>query len=322
MRMAILILGGLIVAVGAFTGILRSGKEAQAMNVKLNVKDFPEHGVTIISASDPSFDGMMTALLSNRPHAPVDELKPFSVFIKNAGKGEIVAYKLRWACMKADRTMVYKESSHSSAWILMNEGGDTREQAAAHAQNVIRRNSTWFYSLVAPPQPLESPRTELDSGYRIVANDDNADQLRQILEDPSEKNVLKALNAELAQYTSITVSLDGAFFDDGSFIGSDSTNFFGAVKAQIDAKYDLLRDVQDSLKSGKASGEILRGLKELADGQEVDLGPESTASDYYNYFKKVYAQEYVANSEHSGGDKAIKEAVKQLERPWAKLRKL
>ena len=64
-RIAVAIgLAGTIMFAGAF---LWRNVNVQAMNVPVNVKDLPEHGVRIIPASDPSFDQKAEPFFKGQP---------------------------------------------------------------------------------------------------------------------------------------------------------------------------------------------------------------------------------------------------------------
>lgn len=310
-----------IVVVILFAGILLFGKGVEAVNVKINKKDFPQHGVTIIGPSEPAFDLLMSDLAQGRPDFPAEELKPFSVFIKNTGKRSIVAYKLRWECRKGDGTVIYKDSSFSAAWVLMSSGAE-QEQAITQADTIIKPDSTWFLSLNSDPLPLYHPPTgpeDFNKGHGVSSREPG-----QVVVQGSEKiAALRRSNAkELAQYTDITIILDGAFFDDGSFVGQDSTGFFDAVKAEVDANRDVLREIQAGFQQSKPTNEIFKRIEDLTAEPDVSLGPDSTPLDYYNYHKKEIAREYLGYKEAWGGDNATKRALQQLNKTWAKLRKL
>jgi hypothetical protein len=312
----------LVAAVILCAGILLLGKGVEAVNVKINKKDFPEHGITIISPSDQSFDQLMARLAGRTPGFPVEELKPFSIFIKNTGNHPIVAYKLRWECVKEDGTIIYKDSSFSAAWILMDSGPE-HEKSKARATTIIRPNSTWFISLNSDPLSLAGSATnpeDLNRGHGVIHD---PEQYNQLVLDSEKIAVLRqSVAKEMAQYTNITIILDGAFFDDGSFVGQDGTGFFEAVKAEIDANKDLLSEIRNGLQQRKALGEIFKAIEDLAAEPDVSLGPDSTPPDYYKYHKKEAAREYLGYRRAWGEDYATKHALQQLNKLWAKLRKL
>jgi len=98
------------------------------------------------------------------------------------------------------------------------------------------------------------------------------------------------LTTELAQATALTVSLDGVFFDDGGFVGPNTTGFFERMQAIVRAKLDLLRDIQVAASEGKEE-EVFEAI--TAKSLEPDSMMTSTASpeDYYKYYTKLFATE-------------------------------
>lgn len=309
-------------AMTLFAGMLLFGKGVEAVSVKINKKDFPEHGVTIISPSDTSFDQLMAKLAERTPGFPVEELKPFSIFIKNTGSHPIVAYKLRWECMKEDGTVIHKDTSFSAAWILMGSGPE-HEKSTARATTIIRPNSTWFISLNSDPLSLNgsvmNPK-DLNRGHGIINDPEQYNKL--VLDSEKIAALRQSVAKEMAQYTNITIILDGAFFDDGSFVGRDGTGFFEAIKAEIDANKDLLSEIRNGLQQRRTVGEIFKSLEDLAAEPDVSLSPNSAPSDYYKYHKKEIAKEYLGYKRAWGEDYATKHALQQLNKPWPTLRRL
>lgn len=294
-------------------------KGARAVEVTINVKDLPEHGLHIIGPSDSSFDGMMAKVIRNEPAAVVEALRPYSFFLRNAGGKHVVAYKIRWECTKPNGTVIYKDSSKSSAWIFTDESGADLERVLPRDDSIIKPNTTWFFSLGAAPRELDdsSGTVEQDSWSAVIKGENTQGQAPP----PDKTKALRFVTAELSTYTSITIILDGVFFEDGTFVGPDATGFFDAVKSEIDAKFDLLAELGKAASQAKSGDEIFKHIEEEADGPEVDLGPNSTPADYYRFHKKRFSQELVAQKTALGSAQTFKQATKRLEKPWPKLRK-
>jgi hypothetical protein len=303
MRKAVPVVIILVIAVIA-AGVFWNSRRVQAVNVKFNIKDVPEHGLLIISPSDPSFDNMMAVYLRSKPGVPLNDLKPFSIFIKNTSNRTVVGYTLKWECIKADGTVIPQIAEYATTWALTDVGESDFEAAMAEARTVIRPNAILFFSQAAPPELLDGQ------------------DLAPTQPDPEQTELLRSLNSELKNYTSITVSLDGALFDDGTFVGPDSAGFFAEIKAQVDAKYDLLREIESGIQQGKSADEIFRHAEEALAGPDIELNPDSTTADHYNYNKKLYGQEILGIRTALGDKKAIERVRILLSRPWPELRKL
>jgi len=137
-----------------------------------------------------------------------------------------------------------------------------------------------------------------------------------------QSSLLQRFSAQAAQFTEITVSIDAAFFDDGTFVGPDTSNFFSQTKAVIDAKRDFLNELASEVSnSGKARDSFYGHLQEIVTQPIEPIDSSSTPTDYYNYFKKLSASEFLGMKERQGEDKAIAMAVRPMNKPWATLRK-
>ena len=113
----------------------------------------------------------------------------------------------------------------------------------------------------------------------------------------------------------MTVSADGVFFDDGTFMGPDTTNFFAKVKTQMDVRYEILQGVENELQSGKNPAEVFKRLEQIRDFEETQGGTDETRS----YFRALFARDVVGMKNTWGTEKAIKTVELQLSRPWVKL---
>ncbi len=136
---------------------------------------------------------------------------------------------------------------------------------------------------------------------------------------------VEVLNSELSQYTRITVSLDGAFFDDGSFIGPNTTDFFSHVKAQLDARQDIVREIELGLKSGKLVDEILGPYEALVREQAKHPGRDASPAEHYNFYKQTFVTEPLAVKALFSGETERRQALIRyvLQRSaWVTLRKL
>jgi hypothetical protein len=60
--------------------------------MRFNARDFPEHGVSLIVPSDPSFGHLQAKLDSTSIH------DPYSVLLRNTGTRAVVGYSIKWQC--------------------------------------------------------------------------------------------------------------------------------------------------------------------------------------------------------------------------------
>lgn len=281
----------LVVITGS--GFLLKKVSSVPMTVPLNVKDLAEHGLNIIGPADPAFNVTVSALQKNKPSPALESVRPFSVLIKNTGRRAAIAFVLKWELMEADGKVHIETNQYVTNWSLMGRG--TTDPGG----NIIRPNAAWF----------------LSPGFGMEVGSPG------FVDDPKLTGYLNRMGGRLAQYTNITVSLDGVFFDDGEFIGPNTTEFFEKVGAIRDATWDLRREIKDRIKGGKSSEEALSYVADIAQGPRVRLGRSSTAADYYNYYKQMEAESLLRVRSKSGNDKAVEHAVEPLRRTWLELRK-
>jgi len=268
-------------------------KKIKSSLVKFDVKDFPEHGISLIAPSDPSLADMEVKLTKPKFTSIANS---YSAFLKNTGSRAVVGYRIKWECVDSRGEVSERDVSNIVSWIFLYGKESDRRMALNKSMEIIKPDSIWLISLDSPAQPLESDGNEV------------------------------AFDTEVAETiegcASVTIIADGIFFDDGTFIGPDTTSFFTEVKSQMDARYEILRGVQDDLKAGKEPGEIFRGLEKIRDDESVQLGEQPTSDEFRIYFRNLFARDVLGKKELWGGDKAIKEAQVLLSKPWVNLRKL
>lgn len=283
---------------------------AQAMRVKLHAKDLPEHGLRIIAPSDPSFEARLNALLKGRTSEALEIIKPFSFIVENNGPRTAVAYMIEWCFTGADgRDECSRQASISPAALME---GETLSEEMAEQSGYIKPNKSRLLSLLNP---------DGSGAFSVPINPEEAEQIRAGAA-VDRQALLRRYGAELAKYTDITVSIDGVFFDDGTFAGDDTTGFFNMVRAEVDARRDLLNDVALGLSQlHKSKDEVFRYVETVANQPEVDIVSNATPTQFYNFYKKRYATELLRLRRSVGDDKALAVSLNPLKKVWLKLEK-
>jgi hypothetical protein len=280
-----------------------------AMSIKVHKKDLPEHGLRIVGPSDPSYDALLSARLKGETNEVINQLKPFSFFVENRSERTVVAYAVQWCFTKLDGTNECSIKSLVNPKALMD--GDDIPEEMIEQSGRIRPNSVSFFSLISPD----------GSGlFRVHARPDEVEQFKKGVQ-PDRMTLLRRYGDELAKYSDVMLSIDGAFFDDGTFVGPDTTGFFDKTKAEIDAQYDLLSEIARRLSSGKSGGDILNELADASQRPGVRINSKSSAADYYDFHKKRLANELSRSRSVVGDEKALAMALSSIKRPWRNLRK-
>lgn len=304
------VLALIIISAITLTGGFVLSRSARAMSIKVHKKDLPEHGLTIIGPSDPSFDALLAARLKGESSEIMDNLKPFSFFVENKSKLMVVAYTIRWCFTKADGTNDCYVSSLTNPRALMD--GENLPEEMIEQSGKIKPNSTRFFSLLS----LEG------SGFiSVPANPAEVEQMKNG-STPDRGELLRRYGAELSKYSDVTFEIDGAFFDDGSFVGPDTTGLFGRTKALIGAQYDVLTEITRGLsKPGKTKVDVFKDLEATAGQPEITLNSKSTFDDHYKYYKRRYANEILRSRTFVGDEKALRLALRPMKKPWRVLQK-
>lgn len=311
MNRNVVIVISLLAIVGLVTAVSGSIRKGQSMQVRFNKRDFPEHDLHIITSADPAFEVTTSAYFKTRPEkSSQDVLKPFSIFIKNSGNRTVAAYMLVWQLVQKNGKVIRNTTSYSEPAILMGEEMPTDprfKHTAAIEPNAVR--CFWWSA------PIDA-----DGQGQIGSARDAEQSQRQKSGDTLETAIRSQLTTELAEATDLTVSLDGVFFEDGSFVGPNTTGFFETMQAIVNAKLDLLREVANAKERG-TEDEALESI--TAKSLETDSMPTSapTAEDTYKYYTKLFALEISGMKSVHGKDTLVSYLVNLNKRSHPVLRK-
>src|ERR1041385_6363304 len=299
-----------VLGTSGISGFILSG--TSDVNLNIHKKDLPESGLVFVLPSDSIFDQKFSKAITRQPEFATVGQKPISVLLENKTQKTVVAYRIVWAFTTVEGVTHHSNSTYSSPRALM-EGEDLAPDMERQTKKIIPNEAILFSAI-----PIGR------DGRPTVAVEATAERLQKIQQgqklDTDELREIAA--AQLSKYTDITVSLDGAFFDDGTFVGPDSTEFFEEMSAQIKASSDLLDEISRRVHSSVPKQEILQDLESIANQATKSLGPNSTANDHYNYYRIYYAKHVVRSRKPLGDDEAITEARRSKDRGWAELRKV
>jgi hypothetical protein len=260
---AILIVSVLAIAALSSAGFIRSRAGTTAtMSVQYNKRDLTADGIHIVTPADVGFDDL--ARRHFRKGVPAS-LKPFSVFVENLSDRTLVAYVLTWRFANVHGQMTEKAVNYSEPDILT--GDDLQMPPGTKNGSAI------------PPRTVRS-----------------FDWQSQILDDATLNQKQTATRQKISNLlsgaTDVTVTLDGAIFDDGTAVGTNAV-FFQQMQAIVNAKIDLLREVAESHKQGKVD-QALESIRAKAQQPEVQFSGEFSADELYRSLQRTYAME-IAN---------------------------
>lgn len=300
----ILLAAVLLIGLVASVGLVINKKElithrTESALVRFNVKDFPEHGIYLIGPSSPSFAQMAAQLIKGNEYS-VTDFPPYSVFLRNTSSHSVVGYRLTWECVDKKGDAAHNDVSNIISYLFLHGDQSERNKTMAGEAGVIGPNSTWFISLDHPARRVEGiGEGQIDESIFVS-------QVQEISRD----------------FSKVTISVDGLFFDDGTFLGADTTKFFDEVQSQMDARYEVLNEVESGLRSGANFEEIQRKLEQMASQPKPQLGTSPSRIEYMNCFRVLFAKDVLGMKALYGTEKAIEDVHQQLSKPWVHLRKL
>jgi hypothetical protein len=202
-----------------------------------------------------------------------------------------VAYSLKWELTREDGKVSTQSRNYIAAWKLMGMKG-------SDDATIIKPNSF----VVMTPSNFD------------VADYSGAS-------DPTLLASLSTVRTELAHYTAIGITIDGAFFEDGSYAGPDSNEFFSRVETLLNAKRDTCLEILQLSAQGLPAEEIYKHLEGVAKEPNVDSSDSSTKANLYRKYKKNAATEILKMRSTSGDARAVEFATRLLGNKWPDLRK-
>lgn len=291
----------LIVIVSVSTGFIFSKFVSKNMNVRMHAKDLPEHGLVIIKPTDPDFDTTASGLLEGMSVTDIEEVKPLSVIIRNTGNKTVVAHSIVWEGVEANGKKNSYKILYANAEALTEES--MQNSADNAASEIIRPGTARLFTLL--PNYYQSSN---GGSGRSPREDYQAAQSRSDSENDRLQSRRSFVATALNKYTDITVYVDGVFFDDGSFVGEDTTGFFDTMSAQVNAKRDLMDDISDQFERGKSKDDIFSELEtrvSLTDSRVINLAANRSPEAHYDFFRKLYAKQLLGLKKVYGDEKLI-----------------
>jgi len=254
-------------------------KRSDAVTLPLKANGIPQHGLTIVTFGQRDFE----RLRNNLPHDVIQSetsLQPY-VFVQNLANKRVIAYALRWDLLKDDGTVATKIRRYSREDLLIgSEASDDRGDNI-----VLRPHTARLFSLSG-----YADKQEVSTTASMVS--ELSDASSAAVEGISKTGLLQKTINEVSHTVSITVSLDGAIFEDGTFVGPNTTNFFERIAAKNKAREDTINEILNRLDQHVSSTEILSDLKTRSQGLHsldvVTPPPDARSEDLYNFYSRRF----------------------------------
>jgi hypothetical protein len=124
--------------------------------------------------------------------------------------------------------------------------------------------------------------------------------------------------ADLRNCTTIGISIDGVVFEDGTFVGPDTTGLFSDVDAMFKARRDLLDEV--ALRFGRSVDEVLNYIEEIASSPLPDR--KLDREGLYDLYKKLEAEAVLRMRSATDDERVMEWLQHEHGQSWPRLKRL
>ncbi len=269
--------------------------------MKLICRDLPRHGLVLVDLSEPFSERIIPSFIS-KWQTISDSVQLRSLALLNESDQTVVAYKLLWNLDYANGTCLVDEKSFANIEVLMGVE-PTKEQVNSFDDPTIKPGGFRLFSLSTRMPIAIRSEAKRSSGIGALTGG------MTVLRDDSEG----------ADYVR-AVSIDGAFYGDGRFVGPDTTGYFAMVRAEIRAKLDLLHEISRAVETGGSLSAVFDNLR--ANTNSLQYRPRMTASEAYDFYRQIFAEEILRMRGASGEANAARLILQELSREWPELRKV
>jgi hypothetical protein len=318
MKRIIIITFLLMLVLATFVVSVLKYQMVSADTVTVYTRGISDHGLILIGPASSEYETETAALLAGKSDGQkefVNELKPFSVFIRNTNTRDVIAYRVRWEISGPAMKTIAHEMTLADPGVLEGTDPALVTDAVRTRGNRIIPNSSRYVALATSASYPIQPGIHIGIG---TTNDNSASVT--MLDD---NELIETFRAELEQATDVTITLDGAVFSDGTFVGTNETGYFEQLKAQVAAKFDILKGCAIALKQNKTPSEIFAHIQTIADEQPASIAPASDDAAYYNYYRQSYATE-IGNirAVYNNDEHALSYVLQPLNRTWPTLNRV
>ena len=284
------------------------------MNMKINFGafDLPQEGVIIVKPSDPEFDSLANNFLAKHNIPNFESLRPVSIFLKNNSSKAIVGHSISWRFISNSGKEFTFNSNYCDSPAL-TDGVLTSQSDEVNNETVFPGESR-FITMT----PILTEENGGGGGANEVNETDQNSKPADLLEYKQRK--IKELQLIVSETKDIRISLDGVFFEDGSFKGTDTNDFFNLVKTHVMAKRDLVASIIRNLDGSFTDEDITRSLSEKVN-VPVNQKSLSESQNQYNSATRIFAKHFLTLKQRAGRKGLADEINKLKQRNLPVIRK-
>jgi hypothetical protein len=243
----------------------RQGNESQT-NIKLKTQNnLQRYGVEIVGPDDAGFETELEKYFGSNQDALtlVDTAKPFTIFIKNRSTQEVVGLSLRWELVKSTGEVNVIPQTQNNVGVLF--GPKTVDPLLIGKTSIINAGDSKFFSYfpIQPDDTASGMRASIGASTGTAPTD--VGSLTAQARD--QKGIM------LNGVSTVSLSIDGLFFDDGTFIGENKGFYFEQIEGEIKAERDILKRFSEAATTGKSEADIIAEF--IADTPEHVIPPRN-----------------------------------------------
>lgn len=284
------ILGAVAIVFLVIGGITRTKGKALKPS-KVHTVGLPEHGIEIIGPDEADFGVLMSKESLRIRGADVDAVKLSSVFVVNNSSKSMAALSVKWELAQADGRSIVHLLNYDGGLKVLSDSGP------AHFAENIKPNAHRLVSLLEVATPP-------NKRFRVNMGGGSVDKAHQ-----------------LSESVKITVSVDGVLFVDGTFVGPDTRGFFQSLKAQVEARSEVLTDIARALNGdSQAMNRVEMLARDDSEGVQISSARKDVSSD--QMLKQQLARTTLALRKELGEKVMLERINAELSKPRIELRKL
>jgi hypothetical protein len=293
--------------------------------ITMHVVDFPQYGITIITPQNTLFNSLLNTWLQGAPPPSwLQTVRPYSIFVRNTTNRKVAGLAVRWQITYSNGKVFNYSAQSIILRGLMDRGAGTGQADTTELIDAGQASYQILPPVHIPPIGGQSPLQGTMEGDFYAGNDQNHGQVDDAARTDNDTAIRDFLVAKLQNATDITVVIEGVFFDNGTYIGVNSTQFFEKIRAQRDGNNDLLRKIATMLSQNYTYTQIYDYLQALANSPYVPNGqvPTATPADVFDFAKQDLARQILTSRTALGDSGALDNALAPLRITWPALTKL
>lgn len=249
--------------------------------MKLIINDLSQYGLLIHGPESPAYRERFNTLIGV-PSEFDEDASRYSIIIENQSPAPIIALTVIWRYFPPQGEPIpnsYTSTSFGRGVFNYVSG------------NVIESGEQSLWS------PINGPRARQQGGARIrseVKSVGAADRVETLL----------------ARSVKWSVSIDGALFRSGAFVGPDTNGYFEFIYGQTQGARDLIRELNDKLDAGEDAFALAEQIASVTDKQIEAPYPNfrermRNPDHAYSKMKTEMARHIVYHRQNAGEQAAI-----------------